>query len=213
LATPVNLVTNGDFSAGNTGFTSEYASASSNIWAGDYNVRANSEGWNPWFIDAPDHTGDGSAMLVVNGAEEGEARFVWRSTFAVLANTNYSFAAFAMNVCCIESYTDPGPDSMASLRFYANGDLLATINVGGPGVWVSGNGTWNSGIANSVTLELRDANGVPNGNDFAVDDISFAEVTADLQAVEPLAAPEPATGTMLALGLAAAWARRRKSRA
>ena len=69
-ATPINLVTNGDFSAGNTGFTSEDDPVDENTLQGEFAVLTTPDGWNPWFIDAPHHTGAGGAMLVVNGATE-----------------------------------------------------------------------------------------------------------------------------------------------
>lgn len=214
LATPINLVPNGTFSAGNTGFTSEHTyTTPSNTLPGQYDVRQNSALWNSWFINAAEHTGDDGGMLVVNGATE--AKSVWATSFLVDVDTDYTFSAWAMNVCCRDGYPGPGGANTANLSFYLNGDLLASIGVGTRGLWVGGNGLWNSGKTTSVTLELRNANILYSGNDFAVDDIFFGRspTVVDPEEENPVV-PEPSTWTLMALGgLAAAWARRRQRRA
>ncbi|HXR51092.1 MAG TPA: hypothetical protein VN762_03055, partial [Steroidobacteraceae bacterium] len=73
-ASPVNLVTNGDFEAGNSGFTSAYAYAlppnlgGSNTVEGQYTVASNPYPWNGLFISSGDHTSGQGLMMVANGA-------------------------------------------------------------------------------------------------------------------------------------------------
>ena len=57
FASAPNLVTNGNFEAGNSGFTSDYAySPASNNDEGQYTVRSNPFPWNGLFISGGDHT-------------------------------------------------------------------------------------------------------------------------------------------------------------
>ena len=41
------------------------------------------------------------------------------------------------------------------------------------GIWTLCQGTWNSGPATTATISIRDLNNGLDGNDFALDDISF----------------------------------------
>ncbi len=203
-ATPINLIPNGDFSAGYTGFTSEYnAAPAGNTAALEYAVRANSLGWNPFFVDATDYSGAG-LMLVANGPDDSDA-VVWGTTFAVTPFTNYVFQGFGMNICCNDTYPGPGKTEFAELSWYANGVLVTAFSVGAPGVWISGSGVWNSGPVSSITLELINTHIAFSGNDFAIDNLFFA----DQAAVE--AVPEPGTLSLTALALVAvAWRVRRR---
>src|SRR6188508_2117578 len=105
-ASPVNLVTNGDFEAGNSGFTSAYTNSGSNSIEGQYAVLSNPYPWNGLFISSGDHTSGHGLMMVANGAPNA-GQLVWQSnSIAVASSTNYFFEAFVNNVCC--SSTFPG---------------------------------------------------------------------------------------------------------
>ncbi len=66
------IIINGDFEAGNSGFTSQYTYApGSNTTEGEYTVRADPQNWNGAFAATPDHTSGSGNMLVVNGATSG----------------------------------------------------------------------------------------------------------------------------------------------
>ena len=61
-----NLVVNGDFSGGNTGFFSGYQYASYNTVEGEYFISANPVNWNPGAATCTDHSsGSGKMMLVM----------------------------------------------------------------------------------------------------------------------------------------------------
>jgi hypothetical protein len=67
-----SLITNGDFEARNSGFTSQYTFApGGNSTEGEYTVRADPQHWNGAFNATPDHTAGTGNMLVVNGATSG----------------------------------------------------------------------------------------------------------------------------------------------
>lgn len=171
-ARPANLVPNGDFSGGNTGFTSDYTyvngSSSSLIPEATYYVGTSPSLYHPSFANYGDHTSGKGNMMIVNGAPDTSFD-VWRtaSDITVSPNTLYYFEAWMSSAY---------PASPGALTFGLEGDASnATLGVGTAptttGTWVPLSFTWNSGANTSVSLYLKNANPVRGGNDFAVDDI------------------------------------------
>jgi len=208
-----NLVTNGDFNAGNTGFTSEYtyvAPATNVLFNGPgaYTV-ADSAGavHNNW-PDIAGQDGAGDNFLIVNGATSGNADVWVSNTIAVTQNTDYFFEAYATNICC-NLYVGAG----SALTFFVAGDVsnstLATFTTTNApiGAWQFLGNSWNSGNNTSVTLRLINASLSFDGNDFGVDTINFSTTS-----IAP-AVPEPASWAMLitGFGLIGAAARRRRA--
>lgn len=196
----VNLVSNGNFEAGDTGFTSEYVSAPAlNTTEGQYTVRADPFPWNPNFVSVADHTsGSGQLMMVANGSPTA-GDIVWQSALiGITPATNYFFEAFVMNVCCNANYT--GPNSAPILTFSISLDggpptVLNTLTIPvTPGIWNGLSTTFNSLGATTATLYLVNANTERGGNDFAVDDISLSTESI-VNGV-----PEPSTWLMMLLG-------------
>src|SRR6185312_12108134 len=121
------LVTNGDFTAGNTGFTSGYAfkadSANYNKELVDdtgnngYGVGTDGQNYHSAFF-GKDHTNNLSGnrnFMLVNGHG---AIVVWEQTVSVEPNTNYYYSAWGMNL---------NPTSPARLQFEVNGVKIGTI--------------------------------------------------------------------------------------
>lgn len=206
-AQAANLVVNGDFEAGNTGFSSDYTFGGG-IPADRYTVIDNPKSWNGAFVDAGDHTTGGGLMFVANGGPDaGDA--VWQSeVISILAGQDYFFEAFLMNAF---------PSNPPILRFTVSLDGGAELDLGtatvpaGTGVWNGVSTTFNSGAATQATLYLRNAQTASFGNDFAIDDIYLGTTSI----VNPGAIPEPTTWAVMILGFgcagAALRARRRSS--
>ena len=179
---------NGNFSAGNTGFQSQYVFVSANGTEGEYTVRSDPQNWNNSFAPTPDHTSGEGPMLIVNGATSGNPYF-WQQTLTVLPAAEYEFTAW------VASAVANGP-----------ADLIVEIN-GAPvgasfqaplitGTWQPMSRIWNSGATNEATIRLINSNLSVYPNDFYVDDISFVTV------------PEPSTLTLIT-GLALLMFKRR----
>lgn len=163
-----NVITNGNFSAGNTGFTSDYAFVANNTTEGEYFVGTSPQAWNAALSNCTDHTTGNGNMLLVNGSPAPNVK-VWTQTVAVTPNTNYAFSSW------IQALHPPNP---AKLSFSINGlDIGTSITASLPTcTWSQFYTTWNSGSNTSALISIVNKNTIVQGNDFALDDISFAPV-------------------------------------
>lgn len=161
-----NLIPNGNFSGGNTGFSSDYGSDCSNALPGYYCVTANPGNVNGNFTACSDYTTGSGPMLVANGSFLSSKR-VWYRTVPVTPNTNYKF---------VFHYTALNSNHMPTLGVSINYAINITTNgiIGGVcDWWGMCVVTWNSGSNTSATLAIKDLTTNANGNDFALDDMWF----------------------------------------
>lgn len=167
-----NLVVNGDFSAGNTGFGSVYTYSpppSAILLEGFYSVFTNPNSVHTGFAAMGDHTTGTGNMMIINGAASPDD--VWCQTITVTPNTDYDFSAWFANCSSILT-------GAPVLQFKINGVLIGTpTTITAPiGTWTNFATTWNSGAATSATICINDNVTVAGGNDFVIDDISFKQI-------------------------------------
>ncbi len=116
-----NLVTNGNFSSGNTGFTSAYsfvANSSSSLGpAGVYAIVTNPSLDHSAAASFGDHTTGTGNMMAINGASSPVN--VWSQTIAVTPGSDYAFSAWFSNWSSITT-------SLPTLQFRINGTALGT---------------------------------------------------------------------------------------
>lgn len=168
-----NLVTNGDFETGNTGFVSTYTYCNSNnclfpLANNGYSVGTNANFFHTLFSGSDHTTGSGNFMII-NGADP--SRTVWKETINVTANTTYAFGCWISTMIVL---------SAAQIRFSINGVQLGSI-YNAPNqvnLWNQFYVTWNSGANTSATIEIVDVLPVSNGNDFGLDDIFFGRINS-----------------------------------
>ncbi len=175
LSSGTNLIPNGDFSAGNTGFTSQYSYTPNNTTEGEYFVGTNPQAWNPLAPACPDHTSGNGNMMLVNGSPIPNAE-VWKTSVTVTPNTNYIFSTW---ICPV---SNPNP---AQLAFSINGNSIGSLITAALPTcnWIQFYTTWNSGNATTATISIINKNIIAFGNDFALDDISFAPFTVKRDSV------------------------------
>ncbi len=188
-----NLVVNGDFEAGNTGFTSQYNAPStpppgnccgllSN--AGDYAITTNPNIVHTNFVNCVDVTATGPGnMMVVNGSTIANT-IVWAQTISVSPNTDYNFSAW------VSSLENTNSINVSHLQFFINGVQVGPIfqpSLTGCS-WQQFFETWNSGIEISADISIIAQNSAGN-NDFALDDISFSATCVQSDTVEVVLDP------------------------
>jgi len=164
-----NLLVNGDFSAGNTGFTSDYQFLTVTIPVGQqktYGVVSNPNGWFPGFAACPDHTSGTGNMMVADGStSNGGNDSLWSQTIPVTPGEDYTFSYY------LESVVAQNP---AQIDVVINGTVVGSATAGATAcTWVQYSYVWNSGANSSAQISLYDRNLLSAGNDFAIDDLSF----------------------------------------
>jgi gliding motility-associated-like protein len=171
---PTNLVVNGDFEAGNTGFSSSYTYVSgpgSLVPESVYAISTDPFHEHPGAVSFGDHTTGSGNMMAINGASSPIS--VWCETISVTPFTDYNFSAWVANW----SSADVGPGAPL-LQFQINGVLIGTpfASTAAPGIWTNFFATWNSGVSTTATICIYDEVTVLGGNDFALDDITFQPI-------------------------------------
>lgn len=165
------LVTNGDFSQGNVGFSTVYTFATS-AWPENYGITTNANLANPGSWDqCTDHTTGSGNLLWADASMASLGLPIWTTTFPVNQNTNYVFSYWYENVNP-NSYDPPGTVQLSVNSILQGIALTAPLT---SCQWVQNCITWNSGSATSATISIINQSSFFNGNDFGFDDISFRE--------------------------------------
>ena len=161
-------VVNGDFSQGNTGFTSAYE-YNSNLWnEGTYYVDSDASLHHENF-HGYGH-GDNGNFMMVNGAISPGTN-VWTEQISVNPNTWYAFSTWACTLAGVAG-------QMALLQFSINGTQIGDI-FSAPAstmIWEQFYELWYSGNSTTATITILNQNTNGDGNDFGLDDISFREL-------------------------------------
>jgi hypothetical protein len=194
------MVVNGDFEAGNTGFFSGYTykpDLPGLVPAGQGELYDDS-GTNGYSITTSgqnvhvnfwgfDHTSGSGNFMAVNG--HGNTIVIWREgPITVVPGTKYYFSAYAISLNSAGNY--------ANLQFSINGSTSGLTqtstgvlparpqNNNPPFNWIRFYGNWvaPAGVT-TATIQIVDLVSALGGNDFGLDDISFGTL-------------DPVTGTI-----------------
>jgi hypothetical protein len=170
LSSSSNLVTNGDFESGNTGFSTPlnyYTSSPLN--GGQYVITTNAASVH-FAYKGTDHTSGTGNFMVINGPSI--ITNVWCQTVSVQPNTYYRYSAWFNNVVDYANYPNT-PNAYVELTI--NGTTVSkNIRLPDqPDAWVLLDTLWYSGSNTSITLCIKDTSTSGNGNDFSIDDVFF----------------------------------------
>ena len=188
-----NLLTNPDFSQGNTGFTSDYnyisvaanaALTSGNSRGlnpeGNYAVDVNANTYHNQFqgYDYDNTAADGTAksatpdaankFLILNGA--AKIQRMYAQTVPVEKNRYYTFSAYFNNML------PPGSNNgLPEVGFVINGASVSSTLVlnESPDRWVKYSSVWYSGDNTTAVFEIRNVSTVAGGNDLGIDQLYF----------------------------------------
>jgi hypothetical protein len=177
-----NLLTNGDFEQGNTGFTSDYTYIPGNgtlhTEIGEYSVINNpATAFTNGYLSYGDHTTGSGLMFFGDGA--GPNLNAWAENVNLTAG-EYSFSAWVAD-------PDPSLFNPANLALFVNGTQTGTTftstNVG---VWQEWSFNLNVATGGNDLLSIRDIN--PNDgsyDDFTMDDLSLTKGSGTGTTPEP----------------------------
>ncbi|MGQ1911477.1 hypothetical protein ACT3CE_17015, partial [Marinifilum sp. RC60d5] len=178
--TGTELIDNGDFEKGNSGFYSEYVycpdpsvssanhAHSQSLWQeGRYAVDDNPNEYHANFSACSGNTGNSpDNFLIVNGAPDEDV-VVWSQTITVNPNQYYAFSTWAANV---------HPTNPARLEFMIDGVLMGDYIEPSSGLtcnWEEFYSLWYSDAKTSIEISIVNKNLIRSGNDYALDGISF----------------------------------------
>lgn len=168
-----NLIQNGDFEQGNTGFSSVYVNNQTNlINPGSYAVITSPAIVLATFPTCDDHTTGTGNMMVVHGMTSS-GNNVWCQTVPVTPNKTYEFSAWIMTVV---------PFFPSNFDFTINGQSLSgpqSFPANNICEWAEFDALWNSGNASTATICIVDQGGGGLINGYALDDISLKELCSE----------------------------------
>ena len=184
-----NLINNGDFEQGITGFSSDYIIGNGGSWGqlsipGTFAVTTSPNLVHNNFVFCNDHSNSGNKQLVVNGANVSNIK-VWCQNVLVQPGTSYEFGAWATSV--------ENTSQVAQLQFSINNSLLGTVFSPSNQAcnWTQFTETWFSGLTNSVEICIVNQNIIGAGNDFSLDDITFKPICVSSDTIEITVSPNP----------------------
>ncbi len=175
------LVTNGDFSAGNTGFTTEFTLNNNlNQFEGTYWIGTNAASHHPQF----NGTGTGQFMIA-NSGYEAALFMVWCQEVEVCPQQTYTMSFRVRTV----SNATP-----ARLQWWMDGVPVGpewNLPVFGSG-WQTINQVWTTPpVLTTANICLRVMSGEGVGNDFGLDDISVSGTIVLTDTVNVTVTPLP----------------------
>lgn len=190
-----NLVTNGNFSSGNTGFTTAYtlaAQTSSGLNPeGAYDVVPLPSSRHSNFCTCGDHTSGSGLQMVINGASTESV--IWSQTVNVVPNTAYQFTYWVQTVV---NGNDSNPSKIQLFVNGSNAGVVYTANAM-TGLWTQFTYNWTSGSGvTTAILDLKNENFAAGGNDFALDDIVFQQACEATSSVDVTVDPTSVGGSV-----------------
>jgi hypothetical protein len=171
-----NLLVNGNFSHGATGFATAYHKGGTSLVVSDtYLVGANPHTYHFAGAAFGDHTTGSGKMLLINGSTT-PAAIAWRETVNVAKGVEYAFTGFAA------SWATDGPAggdiSPADVLITINNTPVLTSTLPStPGQWAPLTSTWLA-TGSRATITITDLNTSLSGNDSAYDDLSFSPLAS-----------------------------------
>ncbi|MFC0877210.1 T9SS type A sorting domain-containing protein [Saccharicrinis sp. FJH2] len=163
-----NLVLNGDFSEGNTGFSGSYSFNSTELATeGTYTVGSTPRNYNSAYADIKDHTrGDATGSQLIANSQAGE-HTIWSQTITgLIPGSAYVFSA----------WTATTGGGSVELRFEINGvtsgEVITPLS---DGSWIKSDEVWTS-EANEVVVKIISTQNTTSGSGICLDDIEFSPI-------------------------------------
>ena len=182
-----NPIVNGDFEAGNTGFTSDMTNTTGTPSSGQYRIDTYvTEQQSYWATSSPGNpatqTKGTGKFLYSDGFQTYQTGSdIWKETVNISAGKNYTFSMDHANISwnADPSNTARVADIDTKFDIYINGVKIATFTTDGQGQyagvgrWKTDQVVWNSGTSTQAVIEIKQQVKGGAGYDFAIDNILF----------------------------------------
>lgn len=167
-----NLLVNGNFEGGNTGFISGHTySPSYAVPEGTYDVNTSPRRSHPFIsLNFGDHTTGSGKMLLVN-ISPALNRLAWSQTVAVKPNRSYFFSGWGTSWSTMIPLRRGFPSPSTGRSSFPKSSSRASRRTGRD-FWVH----WNSGASTNARIEIRSLRNERLGNDLVLDDLSMFEL-------------------------------------
>ncbi len=165
-----NLIYNGDFELGNTGFSTQYTNWTSDGFVfGNYTITNNANNVSGGFTPC----NNGGNYMVLDGIGTTDYYF-FQSTVNIEPNTLYEFSVQSVFLAFSELSSSYYP----RLKYYINNQQLGGIDVisNYNCNWHTFKYKWYSGNNTTAAVKVVDDNTDGSGNDFAVDNILLKKI-------------------------------------
>lgn len=174
------LVTNGDFEGGNTGF---YPGMSFNVspplLEGQYTIDKNAFLYNGSWL-GKDHTSGKGNFMICNG-KQFVASTIWYDSIPVDTNKKYRFGVWVNNIISPSAGSSLEPLLVLSINAQAVSKPIRIPKT--PDKWLFICGEWNADTSSIAAISVNALSKGLAGNDFGIDDVTFRKIT-DTVAVE-----------------------------
>ena len=170
-----NLVYNGNFDLGNTGFETDcsYFEPYGTIggW-GTYTIADDVQGFWGGLVGSTKAYGGSGNMMILDGYTTAHS-VVWSQTVTVQPHSFYAFSAQIMS-----AWDSNIEGQYALLQFAVNDEPVGPIFHSPDELytWEKFYNVWYSGDNTTAVLTIYNQNDNPYGNDFALDEIQFAQL-------------------------------------
>ena len=173
---------NGAFTQGNTGFTSQYNFNATSIWnEGTYAITTSANLVHPNFSAWPDHTTGTGMYMAVNGSVTANKVF-WQQAVPLPPGAQVTMTYWILTMAT------PASSVRTKVNNVNVGQVLAAPLT--TGVWTQHQQVFTAGTGATTLVTLESVYTASAGNDFALDDISFAYNCQDTDTVQVVAKPK-----------------------
>ncbi|MFQ3577132.1 MAG: hypothetical protein SNJ77_11920 [Cytophagales bacterium] len=190
VSSGTEFIVNGNFSAGNVGFTTDFTffPGPGTLGQDQYAITTNPNNFNSGFFrNMGDHTTGTGNMLIFDFANNGINDAVYRTTVPVVTGQTYFFSAWFANIA-INNFSPcpecPGGQKITNspiLKFRIGGVDQGIISVDSlTNNWNQYFTPYTATSTGNITIEIINLRGGMASNDLALDDISFSNSCAQI---------------------------------
>jgi len=145
-----------------------------NITRGEFSVQEDANNASPsYFFNLNDHTTGNGKMMVVDG-DTASGSVIFEDTVLVEAGRKYIFSVWMSSIHI--DYENP-----PYLQFTIEDEMLGFIDADSIPRWKQFYTIWKANTSGKVAVRIENRNTLWNGNDFALDDIQFSEISLELR--------------------------------